>query len=165
LDLTLNLNVNGRNEVAFNKLTQKQIRKSKGEDLLNLLVAIAREMERTDLPEVEKTDLGIQNEMIRKEMLFRMDSSLFAGGLGFDIPDDLTPAERQFFEDANDIAAENARMSDDEVWAYLEENNLTHLVTAERINAVLAEALGNPKKAARLMLIWDRDKQNPKTED
>jgi hypothetical protein len=151
--------------MAFNKLTQKEIRKSTGEDLLDLLLAITREIERADLSEVEKTDLETQNALIRKEMLFRMDSSLFNGGIGFQIPDDLSPAERQFLEDADDIAAETARMSDDEAWAYLEENNLTHLVTAERINAVLAEALGNPKKAARLILVWDRDKQKPETED
>lgn len=151
--------------MAFNKLTQKEIRKSTGEDLLNLLLAVTREIERTNLSGGEKTDLETQNIMIRKEMLFRMNSSLFGSSPGFEIPEDLSPSERRLLEEFDDISAEIVRMSDEEVWADLEKNNLTHLVTAERINAVLAEALGNPKKAARLILVWDRDKQKPGTED
>lgn len=73
--------------------------------------------------------------------------------------------EGELLRDADDIASEAFAMSDDEVVAALEKEGLSHLVNHERIEAILAEAMGNPKKATKLILIWDRDKDKSKTED
>lgn len=77
-----------------------------------------------------------------------------------------TPAEQEFLDSSERIAEEVAAWSDEEVAAYLKENDLEHLVTPERIEALLAAATGDTQKAAaKLVVVWDRDKDKPKNEE
>jgi hypothetical protein len=71
--------------------------------------------------------------------------------------------------EAEDVANEFLDMSDDDVAGYLKEHGLEDLVSPDRVDALLEKAMEtvrqDPRKAARLLLIWDRDKDKPKSED
>lgn len=68
-------------------------------------------------------------------------------------------------EAAEEITKEVWAMSKDEALAYIHERNLGDLLKSGRIEAVLARVMGNPTKAANLILVWDRDRDGPKSED
>ena len=55
----------------------------------------------------------------------------------------LSPAERDFIQQAEAIAAEVAAMSDEEVADYIVDNNLQALVAPDRIEAIIADAFRN----------------------
>ncbi len=65
---------------------------------------------------------------------------------------------------AEDIAEEVLAMSDEETRDYIEKHNLGHLIAPGRLEALLAKALGNPQEVAKLIVVWDRDKDEPETE-
>ena len=71
--------------------------------------------------------------------------------------------EQAYMESAMGIAEEVSAMSDVEIAAYIEENELTDLVAPERIEAIMAQVFGDPKKAAKFILVWDRDRDKNKT--
>jgi len=80
----------------------------------------------------------------------------------------MNPEER-FMAEADDIVQEVFEMSDEDVQAYIKEHGLEDMVAPERIDQLLEEAMEkvrkDPRKAARFMVVWDRDKDKPKSED
>jgi hypothetical protein len=56
-------------------------------------------------------------------------------------PEDLSPEERKFLEEAEEIGRQVAAMSDEEVAAYIKEHGLEELVKPERVEALIKEAM------------------------
>jgi hypothetical protein len=72
--------------------------------------------------------------------------------------------EEAIMEESEEIAEQAWAMSDEEVADYLEKNGLGDLVNPESIDALLAKVMADPKQAARLVVVWDRDKNKSETE-
>ena len=73
----------------------------------------------------------------------------------------LSAAEEAFIQHAEEIAREVAAMSDEEVADYIVDNGLQDLVTSERIDAILQEALGMAEEPQAAILEPANDAELP----
>jgi hypothetical protein len=151
--------------MEFKPLSQEEIEKIGDKSLIDAFLTAIREIDVIGISRAREAQALHQSELIEREMLKRMSANPWSDAFSFGTGQATTEEERAFLAEAEQIAEQVIAMSDAEVTAYLEEHNLTHLVTAERIEAMLAEASKDPRKAVMLKLVWDRDKEKPSGED
>jgi len=151
--------------MTFKPLSQEEIEKSGDEFLIDAFLAAMREIDVLGISRTREEQALQQAEVIKREILKRMEANPWVGAFNFGADRAETDQERDFLRRTEQIAEDFARMSGDEIDAYNEENNLKHLITPERIDALLAEIQKDPRKVAWLRLVWDRDKQQPSGED
>lgn len=151
--------------MRYKILSQEEIEKTGDALLIDAFLAAMREIDVVGISREHEEQALQQAQLIKKEMLKRMQANPWVGAFDFRADQAASEEGRDFLRRAERIAEDVASMSDAEVAADIDKHDLRHLITPERIDALLDEIHKDPQKVAWLKLVWDRDKDNPSSED